>query len=224
MALLDSDVTLTDSATIDLTAGAGNRVLAVFCHVEDASATVNSATFDSVAMTAMDLTVQGDDKCRWFYLLEADMPADGAGKAVAVTCSSVPSDVQTHALLFDAAPQGSVIGIEDWGELGTTHNGDITTTEDNALVVAGVGIGNLQTMSTTWGTSLATSADTSSGSRVAYLLDAGTAGDQVIEWTHGGTTNRWVLGTIGFQAGLTSGIWGWGGTGAALVELTLNGW
>lgn len=201
--LLNSSVlTAQQSTTFTVSAGAGNRALFVYVHIEDADQSIDpdGCSIEGVQLVALPQATQGDDKGRWFYLLEADFPADGANDIDVVISGGVVSDVQVHILLFDGAAQAAPLTVEFNGANQSSPNFDITTTKDNALVLSGVGIGNNQTIDTTYGTMLALANDTSSRSRVTYLLDAGAAGAQTIGWTFGGTANRFVGGSIALQA------------------------
>lgn len=201
--LLTSATALAATVDIDLTAGAGNRALAVWCHIEDpADILPNGADIEGVQLlTGPTPAENGDNEGRWFYLLESEMPGNATARTITVTFTATPGDVQVHALLFDGVGQGAPLTTVTTATSATTISPNITTTKDNAVVCTAAGLGNLQTVSTTYGdASLAQVTDGSSGSRVAYELDAGVAAAESITWTAGGTVNRMVASSIAFQA------------------------
>ena len=195
MAIAEHDYVFSDLAdnTISIPASGNDRiVVAAFC--EEAGSPVTTADVDGNAMTALTAYATGLNQARFWYILDADLPASSGSPTLNTNGGSTTfASIWVLTGADQAAPeddQGSAVTSTD------TTNNDVAASS-NAWVLAACSNGNVRTHS--WTSPATERGDGTQGTGAASganktSVSSGTVNMEVTDDT--GSTNRLCLAVV----------------------------
>lgn len=202
------------SVNYTLPAGSNRIVIGIACF-EQSGVTVDSATFGGQAMTAPFATVYLDgggtrNGLRIFYILDADLPADGA-RSFAPSFSSAPGDSLLTVIGIEGAKQQAPEATGTATATSTTLISKAVTSLTNGAWFISGATGNLTGITWTHGSGQTERSDFTSASATACSSteEVSTAGSETTSHTASSSLGRLVQGVVVFAQATGQGqvIW-----------------